>query len=212
MSLITLGLATDYLTEGGLAATAPITVNNRPFFWQQIERTRANFADILDSLAYIQHARVTLTDAQIKALPTTPITLIAAPASGKRIHLVSASIRTDTAAGAYTNINTTYSAIAMYYLGDFSVWVSMGIVNDNVPTPDITRLTDMIGVAQLASANVTAYNDTPGNGWVLPVNITSTTSDAKALAIAADNNGSGAFTGGNAANSMTVDVLYLELP
>src|SRR5690242_19531048 len=51
----------------------------------------------------VQTATKTLTDAQIKALPTTPIELVAAPGSGKVIWWSMIVLRA-TIAGSYTNI------------------------------------------------------------------------------------------------------------
>lgn len=208
MSLITLGLATDYLTEAGLSATAPITSATRPFFWQQMERTRANFADVLDNLAAIKHARVTLTDAQVKALPTTPVTIISAPGANLRLDVMLATVRAKTSSGAYTNINATYSALALYWLGDFTQWATLGSVNDSTASPTLDKLSQMLGVTGVTSTRMSPYVDNFTNGWVIPSPLGSGTTDNKALAVAVDNNGSGAFTGGNAANSLQVDVFY----
>ena len=207
MSLITLGLALDYKTEGGLAATDPITVSSRPFFWQQMERTRANFVT-LEDLAVIKHARVTLVHTEIRDLPITPITLIASPGSGFRIDVLFATLRAKTSSAAYTNINTTYSALALYWIGDFSVWATVGVVNDTAATPDLTRLSQLLGVTGTDSVRLIPYQDGSDNGWIVPVVIGSGGTDDKALAIAVDNNGSLAFTGGNSANTLQVDVFY----
>jgi hypothetical protein len=212
VSLITLGLALDYKTEGGLAATDPITISSRPFFWQQMERTRANFVTLND-LAPIKMAQVTLTDAQIKTLPTTPVTLITAPGGTGTIVPISVSLKVNASAGAYTNKNATYSAIAVYWLGDFTVWATTAVLNDSTTSPAKAALTNFLN-AQKSLAVLIPYHDWPattGNGWVLPSTPVSGQYENKALAIAADNNGSSNYTGGNAANTMLVTVLYMVL-
>jgi hypothetical protein len=212
MSLITLGLALDFKTAAGTDPTSALTALDRPMGWQQIERTRANLV-ILNDLAPIKLAQVTLTDAQIKALPTTPITLIAAPGSGLTIVPISASIFCLSSAGAYTNVNATYSALAIYWLGDFTRWAMTPVLNDTGTAPDLVNLADLLSAAKHL-ANLIPYHDGPATtptGWVVPGSVPSTQYENKALAIAGDNNGSGAYTGGNAANTMKVSVLYLVL-
>jgi hypothetical protein len=153
----------------------------------------------------------TLTDAQIKALPTTPITLVSAPGSGKRIKVIGAALRVDSTAGAYTNIDATYSAIAVYYLGDFSQWATAGVVDDSTATPSLARRTTLSGGTGIGSADLPPYVDIFTQGWTVPNIVGSGVSENKALAIAADNDGTGNFTGGNAANTLRVDVTYLVL-
>jgi len=210
VSLITLGLALDYKTEGGLAATDPITVSSRPFFWQQMERTRANFVT-LEDLALIKHAQVTLTDAQVKALPTTPVTLIAAPGSGLTIVPLQGILRATCTAGAYTNINATICNLAVYWLGDFNAWPLAGVVNDSSASPSPGKVTTLLGSASKHIAILPAYTDNYTNNWNLPPIIGDSTYENKAIAIAVDNNGSSNFTGGNSANTLRVDVIYLVL-
>jgi len=159
----------------------------------------------------IRKSIIALTDANIKALPTTPITLVAAPGSGFKIlpHIV--HIQINDAAGVYTNINATYAACFLYYLGDTSQWTNIGIVDDSVYT--LTGFTSMFAVAGIHSKTLPPYTDTPTDGntgvdWVSANTIGSTLYDNKALAIAMDNNGSGVLTGGNAANSGKVTIYY----
>lgn len=49
----------------------------------------------------------TLTDTQIKNLPTTPITLVPAPGPGKFIRYIASTQILDVTAGIYTNLNTS---------------------------------------------------------------------------------------------------------
>ncbi len=154
----------------------------------------------------------TLTNAQIKALPTTPITLVTAPASGLRVRVFSVSLHANTAAGAYTNINATYAALAVYYLGTFGQWAAVGVVDD-VTFTGANKLTGLLGSANNQITDLPPYVDTPSDGavnvlWTLANVQTVTAMNGIALAIAIDNNGSGALTGGNAANTLTVTVYY----
>jgi hypothetical protein len=209
--LITGTSSLDLLTEAGLSATAPITSTNRPFFWQQLERIRAALV-ICDSLGGIKHARVTLDNAQIKALPTTPVTLITAPAAGLEIVPILGRVRLDAAGGIYTNINEDYSAIAIYWLGDFSTWALTGIVDDSSGSPrDLFKLSQMLRNTANTSIRLIPYHDYFANGWVSAPVTETTTTEAKALSIAADNNGSGNYTGGHTSNTLRIDLVYMVL-
>ena len=53
----------------------------------------------------LRWATTTMTDTQVKALPTTAITLVSAPGSGKAILPLYGGLFSKTASGAYTNID-----------------------------------------------------------------------------------------------------------
>jgi hypothetical protein len=159
-------------------------------------------------------ATTVLTNAQVKALPTTPITLVAAPAAGLRVKLLGATLRTAFTAGAYTNVNTTFATLG---LQDPSAdWLSVQIVNDSSLATDLTDVTTVLGasalVVDLPVPYVQAIQDVATTGhteWINPlIGMATANVNGTALVLAMDNNGSGALTGGNAANTMTVIVYY----
>lgn len=85
-------------------------------YWADIDNTK-NFEDIDvggGGSSYLV-ASVTLTDAQIKALPTTPVQIMAAPGANKVINVINIFNYLDATAGAYGNI--TNAEPSTYYDG-----------------------------------------------------------------------------------------------
>jgi hypothetical protein len=175
---------------------------------------RGFFADLVLGTTRCAVARVTLTDAQIKALPTTPIQLVAAPGSGYRIRLFGVTMRADTVAGAYTNLDATYAAIEVKYAGD-GLWLVPAIVDDHSFSPALEELTNFLGTAadqvwdgDNSSIGVDSGGAAGALEYVIGRRIPVANVENKAIQISLDNNGSGALTGGNAANTLDVDVYY----
>ena len=148
-------------------------------------------------------ATVVLTDAQTKALVTTDIDLIAAPASGYRNRVVSASVKIDTTNGGYTNVNSTSSYLVLTVNG---IEISARLLT--LSSSSITFLTDL-----LTGTAIKVFD------WPVPCDpITrgvsnlgaATDHDAKPVKIHAFNNRSGNFTGGNSLNSLRVTLSYYE--
>jgi hypothetical protein len=149
-------------------------------------------------------AAATLTNAQIKALPTTPITIVSAPGSGKRIKLIAVTLNASFAAGAYTNVDTNGSDLVI--IGDGGDWLVSPLVNDTGAS--ITLLTDFFHAANTVTdlAPVAIY---PTGGWNKYNDPPSPTGnlDNHAIQIGMDNGSN--LTGGNNANSLTVVLYYV---
>jgi hypothetical protein len=171
---------------------------------------------ITASTNIVKTATVTLTDAQVKALPTTPITIVTAPGSGLRIKIIAATIYTDFVAGAYTNINTVYSDIKLESGG--GIWLSSAIFNDDSMTTDATQMTFVFGNAyvqtlDLGIPNATSLDAAGSSGdpeWSGVIQYQAGTDNIvnHVVRLTVDNNGSGNFTGGNSANRLRVTVYY----
>lgn len=155
-------------------------------------------------------ASLQLTDAQIKALPTTPVNIVAAPGANLRYKLHGYTLRSNTSAGAYTNLNATYVDVhiqlSTYYAG-------YGPVDDSTVTPALTNVTSILGAAgQVSYDGIISMSSTPvagSRGYVQSDGIPGTAVIVnQPIAIAIENNGSGNLTGGNAANSLKVFVYY----
>lgn len=169
-----------------------------------------NYAAVVLNGTRVSVASVTLTNAQIKALPTTGVQVVAAPGSGKWLRLIGVTYSTDTAAGAYTNVNPTYADIHIDLGG--GTYAGGYVATDPSVTPALATVANMLTYAQQTVVQGLPYAE--GYGGYTGVGYVSTPAplrsavENKALNVAADNSGSGNFTGGHAANSLKVTIYY----
>lgn len=165
------------------------------------------------SLGVIRRASVTLTNANVLALPTTPVQLVAAPGAGFYLAIWKICLKANFSTAAYTNVNATFGA--MYGQIGTAGNYSQQVVNDSATTPAISALTNFMGNADRVThlgpylESITVAADA---GYVLTRynvgGIAIADEENKALFLQADNNGSGNFTGGNAANDLKVVAYY----
>jgi hypothetical protein len=168
-------------------------------------------AKMATSMAAIRLVTVVLTDAQVKALGAgTPVTVVVQAGAGIAIFPLFGCLTSSFAAGGYTNINAA---------GWLVVWVPEAqalsfLVNDAAITNGSkTRLTDFLGATTPQRYTLNQWANTEGlSDWgPMADPVARTATDNVTLVIQADNAGSGAFTGGNSANTLTVTVGYLLL-
>lgn len=144
-------------------------------------------------------ATVELTDAQIKALPTTYIEVVPAQGANKLVSVVGASFRLNTSAGAYTNHSTGNNAFFLAY-GDWDVECSGQIA---VPT----GASDYMGVFSDPSVRGQVADFTEYSGWLIGASADVLNAAVKIVGY----NPLGDFTGGNAANTLKITVSYIVL-
>ncbi len=175
-------------------------------------RVVVNPAEIVEDdggSSLLKTATVTLTNAQIKALPTTPVVIVPATEvlgySGfpTTIFLVSkALLRLDCSAGIYTNVDND-SNILLCWGSDAStdIGIAAAIRDDTTSTPSIFPSTfDFIGGSDPTKAVASFLLS---EGFFLTDGLQD---NAVALFI---HNTLGNFTGGNAANTLKVTVYYM---
>jgi len=127
-----------------------------------------------------QVAEVTLTNAQVLALRATPATLVAAPGAGLRLQFLGASLNISAASGAWGETTD-----------------NLGVMQGTGQVSDTIEATGFID--QTAKTHTAARPAVDGIG-----------ADAQMVntALKLKNLGDGEYTGGNAASTIKVSVLY----
>lgn len=172
--------------------------------------------DVLEAQAPMLLVSAAFTDAQIKASPTTPLQIKAAPGSGFIWEPIWARAVLRSAGGAYTNIDADcYLTIghdtAPYELMSY-------LPNDSSSTPGITygsasRVSDFLGSTGTKRVVFLPHQDTEGlNNWGLVSKVNDHLGgENKALQVQVNNGGSGNFTGGDGTNTLTVVCLCMKV-
>lgn len=152
----------------------------------------------------LRSSTITLTDAQIKALPSTPISILAAPGVGFRNRILGLSLIADIIT-PYTNIDPVY-ADAQFSGGTFL----NGPIDDPATVPPLAQFTALFGTAGKRIYDlISPYAETHGTGIAYVqslceddsyINNTPTTIFMT--------NGAGDLTGGNAGNTLKITIYY----
>lgn len=128
----------------------------------------------------LQYTKVSLTNAEIKALRATPITLVSAPETGKKIELISATLKLVAGTEALSE------------------------TNDNL----VIRYTDGTGVIVSQAIETTGFIDQEADTYTNTVAKTDSivpATGAEAQALVLHNTGDGEFAG-NASNDAILEV------
>lgn len=164
-------------------------------------------------VATIYIATVVLNDAQIKALPTTPVELVPTPGPGKFIMPLNA-ILTAHLVSDYTNIHATRADIRVWDGGSGNMELCPAL---NAGEPDnkahvTALLAPGVGPADRQTwMGFYAFYSATDLGTTTYTNaVPKANNEDKALLLRLGND-NGNLTGGNAANTLTVTVLYCVL-
>lgn len=160
-----------------------------------------------------QQTTVTLSNAQILALPTVSVTAIPAPGTGFRIKVFAATWRVHIVS-AYTGISPSggYNDIEGNVNGYTAIY---GPVDDSTTTPALTQFTGMLTTVGQTLYDVLVpttgtWNTSPlsTDTYALGVTITGVgTVDNEPLILTMTNNGTN-LTGGNSGNSATLTIYW----
>lgn len=167
-------------------------------------------------VGWVRRKSVTLTNAQVKALPTTAIAVLSAPGSGYWYNVLAVSYSANFAAAAYTNINTTYADLRVQYTGT-NDFVGGYVVNDSAASPVLDHITNLFGNALAGLVPGVPYSEGFSLAGADPEYVVKSPTlwsvvNNVGLEVKMDNNGSGALTGGDAANTLKVTVYYIVEP
>lgn len=186
----------DFIDDstGEAAATLNIPASGDPPFFA------------VDGRPLVVYAKsITLTDAQIKALPSTPVEVLAT-VSGKVIRPVGGDLAMNWVA-PYTNVATDNG---YFQINESSgAVVLVGPVTDSgLSIDDLSALMGGYGAGFEKILCPLLLFGNAGDGYAVPAAYSGATWPTGGLVTDVGNGGLGNFTGGDAANTLTITVYY----
>lgn len=157
------------------------------------------YVDNSTPASLIHQATVTLTDAQIKALPTTGVEVVPEPGEDKLLRLMGGVYRF-TRVADYTNIDGTFSGMFVRYGG------STCLASLYNPVAGFLDFGAPLGDFAIALIN-NKFNVVSGVGVEEPPWDSADALD-EPFVVAIDNGATGNLTGGDAGNSLEVSIFY----
>ncbi len=154
-------------------------------------------------ISQIYQASAILTDAQIKALPTTAIEIVPAPSVGKAL-VFHSGLYILNLAQIYTNLDAAaYASLRHIAAGP--------LLTNPAPLGDSNFLDTGVGIFVGWMTTKVSTNYVPISTFpvIEAVGYASANVENKPFLLVGDNNGGGDFTGGDATNTLTVSVFYV---
>lgn len=156
-------LGTDLVTGPASATTARIATFNGTS-GKIIQDSGFLVSDVITSAGSLSSIEVTLTDAQIKTLNSSPVTIIPAPGANFFIHPIIYDLKKNTVAGAYNTAPTLdlrFSGVVMNLATSLSSTLSTAgtqWIAGNAVGWSSSATVENLGVVLFSSADVTGGN------------------------------------------------------